>query len=991
MKSLISSFLVVTIGLMPLSVPFIEQPSWAQTQTQPQDLQQLLESAIQQTQQGQLLEAIETLQHLLTLARQQNDRETEALALLWLGFNSYNIAQPQQTLEFFQQALPIFQAVGDRRGEANTLSNMGDLYKTMGQPQKASLYYLQALPILREVGDQSLEGTTLINLADVYNSIGKPQQALEYYNQALPIMQETGDRDGEATTLNNIGIIYRSIGQPQNALKYYTQALPILRDTGNRSGEASTLNNLGVVYRIIGQTQNALEYYTQALSILRDTGNPSEEAGTLNNLGSVYASMGKFQEGLAYYKEALSIFREIGNRNGEAMTLSNLGEVYRSIGQPQKALAYYNKALPISRESSNPNEEATILNNLGLTYASMGQSQKALEYYTQVLLIFRETGNRRGEATTLMNLGGVYDNFRQPEQSLEFYTQALPILREIDDRSGEGITLNNLGGVYRSMRQPQRALEFYKGALSIFREISDRSGEAITLTNIGSVYQDLKQTHETIKNWKESIDITLKIRGNLVKENRKEFLQAQPKTVIALTNLLIEQNKPEEAYEWFNLATTFELADYTRLINAKVSNPQAQQLIDQWTQKNQQLNFLRQQLQEDFSESLAQRMRELEAEVNKEAEEIVLRFPEVADLFETTPTDIAQLRESIPKGTTVIHPVLLTGIENVPDTIAIFVITRDNLTVTKVPLDSTEFDNLITTTYQKLNNRFDSEFVKNLAPLYDVLIRPIEAQLTPNQPISIIATGKLRYLPFEALCNLQGEEECHYLIQNYSINYLTRLSTRQIPVTQNPTSKPKILAIGNPKSEGILALNGAEEEVKRITTILPESQSYIREKATLETFKIQSTQFTLLHLATHGCFNPKGCCLSSNCDKPDLEPNSILFADRSFNIADAATLGLKDVELITLSACQTALETNSNGQEISGVAYLFERAGAKAVIASLWSAEDGTTKAIMEEFYQNIKSGMSQAEALQKAKLSQIESHPWYWSPFILIGNTNRF
>jgi len=96
---------------------------------------------------------------------------------------------------------------------------------------------------------------------------------------------------------------------------------------------------------------------------------------------------------------------------------------------------------------------------------------------------------------------------------------------------------------------------------------------------------------------------------------------------------------------------------------------------------------------------------------------------------------------------------------------------------------------------------------------------------------------------------------------------------------------------------------------------------------------------------------------------------------------------LQNTELLTLSACQTALQANSNGEEIAGLAYIFERAGAKAVMASLWNAEDNTTKEIMIQFYQNIKNGMSKGEALQKAKISQIGRHPFYWSPFILIGD----
>ena len=141
-----------------------------------------------------------------------------------------------------------------------------------------------------------------------------------------------------------------------------------------------------------------------------------------------------------------------------------------------------------------------------------------------------------------------------------------------------------------------------------------------------------------------------------------------------------------------------------------------------------------------------------------------------------------------------------------------------------------------------------------------------------------------------------------------------------------------------------------------------------------------------MHLGTHGCFQVGGCFNGK------MEENTLLFANnQKYNIADAALLGLKNTELITLTACQTAKEPDVNGEEISGLAYIFERAGAKSVIASLWNAEDKTSQEIIIQFYQNLKNGMSKGEALRQAKISQIKRnpdlHPFNWSPLILIGD----
>ncbi|MGB7442878.1 MAG: tetratricopeptide repeat protein [Coleofasciculaceae cyanobacterium] len=187
--------------------------SWAQTQNLQAEVERLLDQAIQQKQQYQHQEAIETFQQALDLARKIQARKLEATVLVGIGLVYDNIGQPQQALEYYNQAFPIFREVGDRFGEAATLNNIGLVYQGIGQPQQALEYYNQALPILREVGNRPIEATTLNNIGAVYRDIGQPQQALDYFNQALPILREVGDRPGEATTLNNIDEVYKVIGQ----------------------------------------------------------------------------------------------------------------------------------------------------------------------------------------------------------------------------------------------------------------------------------------------------------------------------------------------------------------------------------------------------------------------------------------------------------------------------------------------------------------------------------------------------------------------------------------------------------------------------------------------------------------------------------------------------------------------------------------------------------------------------------------------------------
>ena len=831
------------------------------------------------------------------------------------------------------------------------------------------------------MGDRGGEATTLTNIGTVYQGIGKPEEALKYFNQALPISHEVGDRGGESRTLNNIGAVYSGIGKPEEALKYFNQALPISRAVGDRGGESTILNNIGFVYGGIGKPEDALKYFNQALPVLREVGDRAMEAMTLNNIGEVYRGIGKPEDALKYFNQALPILRTVGDRAMEATTLNNIGEVYRGIGKPEDALKYYIQALPILQAVGYRGGESSTLNNIGLVYQEKGEPEEALKYFNQALPILRAVGDRRVEAITLNNKGTVYQGKGEPEEALKFFNQALLILREVGDRRVEATTLNNIGAVSRDKGKPEEALKYYNQALPILRAVGDRSGEAAILNNIGFVYRDTNQPTNAITKFEASAEIKLSLRGALTRENRAAFINANRGTAIALIDLLIRQKQPEKAYQWANRFTTFNLADYNLLINAKVANPEAQKALDNWNAQNQELDRARQDLQNNYSEAKSKQFRDLEQQINQKREPLINQYSELADLLETRPTDLAQLQKSIPPNTTLLHPILLTNLKDIPNTVAIFRLTRTSLTVTQIPLPE-DFNQILQAYAKQLSSRLGLGYQSTGSQLYDLLIRPIENQLPPNQPLAIIATGALQTIPFETLRDKQTNQ---YLLEKYPIHYLTRLSKIQANPAPTPQTN-RILAIANPKPLPPTAdpqtsdLKGTETEADHIQQTFPGSQTYKNQQATLDAFKTQSPRFPILHLGTHGCFNPKGC------PKLDMEPNTLLFANnQKYNIADAALLGLQNTQLIVIAACETA--QNVDGVGLAGLAYIWERAGAKTTLASLWTAPDEVSAKIMTQFYNNLKQGMNKIEALRQAKLKYKDQHPYFWSPFILIGD----
>ncbi|TRU12253.1 MAG: tetratricopeptide repeat protein [Microcystis sp. Msp_OC_L_20101000_S702] len=918
---------------------------------------------------GQYRQAISVLENAVKIAQESKERRVEALAFLYLGGAYYELGEFKESIEFFQQTLTIAKEIKD-----------ADLEKIA-----------EKLLVLMEAEKQRKEADKLFEQGVQQYEISQFREALQSWEKALKIYQEIKNRQGEAASLDNLGSAYLSLGQYQKAIDLHEKSLVINREIVNRQGEANSLNNLGNAYQSRGEYQTAIDYHQQSLDIRREIKDRQGEAASLNNLGLNYHLLGQYQKAINYHQQSLEIAEKIGDLKVQADSLGNLGNVYQSLGQYQKAIDDHQKSLDIAKKIGDQGSKARSLGNLGNAYQSLGQYQKAINYHRDSLAMARDIGLRQEEGSSLNNLGVAHYFLGEYEKAIDYLKQTLDIAREIGDLKGEADSLGNLGSAYLSLGQYQKAIDHHQENRAIARKIGDLKGEANSLNNLGVAYQKINQPAEAIKNLEESLNIILKIRGDISRENiagqnRKSFLASNERTVITLAEVLIQQNQPEKAFEWLNLATTADLADYNRLINAKVADPDAQKALDNWNTDNRQLEGMRRQLQDKFSEELAQQIRQFEEKVYKNAETIGEKYPEIAELFETKPTDIAQLQKNIAPDTLVIQPVLLR------DKVALFLVTREKLIVIQSDAKRDELNKLVSEYRTQLDNDKNAYWRVTSSKLYEILIRPIESQIATSSPknIAIIATGQLRYIPFETLYDKKNKQ---VLLKKYPIYYLTRISTSTPPATER---KPlQGLAFANPKPTQE-ELKGTEIEAETISKIFPGSEKYLGEKATLDTFKIQAARFSILHLGTHGCFDLAGC--------PNLgmQANTILFANKEqYNIADAALLGLKNTELITLSACQTAKEANADGQEISGLAYVLERAGAKSVIASLWNAPDGKkfedksyeaiNSIMMAEFYQNLQKGMSKSASMREAKLSLIEKypHPYFWSLFILIGAAN--
>ena len=186
-------------------------------------------------------------------------------------------------------------------------------------------------------------------------------------------------------------------------------------------------------------------------------------------------------------------------------------------------------------------------------------------------------------------------------------------------------------------------------------------------------------------------------------------------------------------------------------------------------------------------------------------------------------------------------------------------------------------------------------------------------------------------------------------------------------------------------------LKFAGQEIEALAKIIPNTLKLFNQKFSWDEIISRVSKYNILHFATHADFV-----------SGQPEDSFILFGDGSrLTLAEITNLSLPNINLAVLSACRTGIGSLlKDGSEILGLGYQMQRAGVKASLATLWQVDDRGTQVLMINFYRRLQSGgISKAEALRQAQLALITGnikgekevksfmHPYYWAPFILIGD----
>ena len=344
--------------------------------------------------------------------------------------------------------------------------------------------------------------------------------------------------------------------------------------------------------------------------------------------------------------------------------------------------------------------------------------------------------------------------------------------------------------------------------------------------------------------------------------------------------------------------------------------------------------------------------------------------PELASLVTVTKFPVAQIQSLLAE-----DEVLVEYYYKDEDLYS-FVVTRQHVQGTR--LDGTDLLSHIHSFRTELANPKSDKYKLKSQTLYNILFKPIK-HLVKRDKLIIVPHGSLHYLPFNALYSGSS-----YLIDRFHIRMLPSAIVAQFLKDRTYENKENnLMAFGNPDlGNPELDLVFAEDEAISISKIWPESRVLLRKDAKETSLKKFGSQFKQIHFASHGKFSM---------DDPLNSSGLLLVGDNEddgfLSVGELYALKL-NADLVTLSACETAMGDVANGDDVIGFTRGFLYAGASSIVSSLWSVNDRATRDLMIEFY-SLMRNTTKLDALRQAQLvtKKRYRHPFYWAPFQLTGN----
>lgn len=808
--------------------------------------------------------------------------------------------------------------------------------------------------------------------------LGHFDKAIETGNNALKIFVEHGDELAAGKIEKNIGNIFSRAELHSQAEKFYAAAHRRFVKLRNFEELAMVENGLAITYSALNDFKKAEKIYHQALERARQLGNFLTQAEIEASIGNLALFRGKLDEALKFLELSRRKYEILEMPHQTAIAELEIADIYLELNLIGEAFAIYEKLADQLHKLKMPGEEARARANFGRVAAISHKTKTARKQLKKAVRLYLSEKNQVGSALVKLNEAKLELDLKNYRKVLSL-TNAAEIFLNQSENSRHRLPVRWLQAeARRNLGETAAARELFTRIFtdSIKREQPNTAQAAqISLGKIATQERNYKTAK---KHFRRAIRLIEKARAPLAAEEfRMAFLADKLAPFENLAKIYLAENKLKQAFQTIEKARSRSLAESLGQ-TAQAINEDGQKtsgkLADELTVLREELNWFYSRLQRaDETE-----IENFQAEAQKREKKIAALLRQIASTEKVrfgkrNVVDFGRLQNQIGKEKVLLEFVSFEG------NLSAFVITDKKISfVADIAKESEIIALLESLRFQLGTLRYGAKTLESLMPelvkralfylqkLDDKLLAPLKVYLE-NRHLIIVPVGALHYVPFQAL-----HDGTSYQIEVREIVYTPSATIWQLLASKPQQKLSNALLIGY--ADELIPLVG--REIENLKRIFPESKSLTGDQATFAAFMENAPQFDILHMACHGQFRPENPLFSS-----------LHLADGFITVRDICQQKLK-ASIVTLSACETGVHKIFAGDEILGLARGFLAAGAKSLILSLWKVNDEATSNLMKDFYTQLQTGQTVSAALRIAQRGFIKRgiHPYFWSPFVLIG-----
>ncbi len=670
---------------------------------------------------------------------------------------------------------------------------------------------------------------------------------------------------------------------------------------------------------------------------------------TLIGLAHLSLGQNRYSEAIDFSKRGVALFRTSGYVDGLVGTLRQLADEYQAINKTTESLAALQESLLMTGSHfTDPVTRWGLYITVAFNLDSLGLLEATAAYQAEALMIALEIQRPLVTSRSYAYLGATLGKLKNFSEAIKNLTSAYETGAKLaDDPNGMEMMANSslqLGDLYRATNKPAKALESYDLCLQVFKKLrlpyfdyAAHRGKLLTYVDL----QDDSATQAELETILSSLE---EYRAGINQESeRNSFFEMQQEIYDVAINFAYERQHDAQA--------AFQYSETSR----------ARTLLD----------------------ALSQSGRMNEGNV-----------PELKFNVVSKPLTLSAVQAALPAEVQLVQYAVLK------DKLLIWLVTRESSQVRQVWVARDELERNVKAFLAGIvtpgEGAAGSEQVAS-RELSKFLVAPIQALLDKQRLVVIVPDKILSYLPFAAL---RLADSNRYLVEDYNLELSPSASvfinSSETAAAKDQRDSEKLLSVGNPSFDRAVFsklqdLPAATREAEAITAFYKSPTVLVGDDAREQSIINQMKNADVVHFALHYVANPDSEMFSELVLAKEMHPAGQI--EGQLHASEIYQMKLPRTRLAVLSACQTGIDRNFEGEGAVSIARPFMVAGVPLVVATLWPVESNSTTELMIQFHNHRKRDHhSTVEALRLAQLDMLTNstaeyrQPYYWAPFVVIG-----